>query len=684
MAVFDVGDFAAAVQAQQHAAKEVNTPIRVVAGPGSGKSKTILQRIEHLLNSGVAPGEIYVISFTRASAADLHGRVIDHFNNLGMQVAGGAVAANVTTMHALALRLLGNANLLAQLFPVPPTILDRWRQQQIFDVEFAQEANVTPTRAQDIRVAFDAHWQTLQALSLIGGTPPTAAEQAAFTAYYPNAKNLYACVLPGEVVRVCVDEIAGGAITQQHIPTMAHLIVDEFQDLNRCDQDFVDQLANFGAQLFIAGDDDQSIYAFRHAEPSGIMNFTSAHGGSAHQLEHCFRCATQILDAAQALISHGPARIQKNYLSMYQNSTPSVAGHFEVWDCPTGVEEAQWIASSCSDLIAAGIDPKEILVLIRATRSQAPLLVEALTAAGVPFEPPRADSLLDGHMPRLVHSVLEIVKDPVGNYVAYRVILGLKYGVGDATRKQITDQVTAANLNFRDLFHNPLPAGLFSSRQAAAIGAVSGVVQQVASWGMADTLASRAAALVLIGQAILNSNSVPGQLALAEWGTLVNSLPGGMTLEEFYSFLNSDTEAGRFKILDAVSRRLGNQGNPIGHTSRVRMLTMHGAKGLEGQIVFIPGLEEGITPSAHSIAAAGLVNEERRLLYTAITRAKAACIMSFARVRTGNQAYLLGANGYSIRTRSRFVTQSGVPSQPRNSGLDAASTAAFVATVGNL
>ena len=215
----------------------------------------------------------------------------------------------------------------------------------------------------------------------------TSRQQAAFTSYYPTAKSLYCCLLPGEVVRSCVTEINQGNITSAHIPQIEQLIVDEYQDLNRCDQDFVDQLASFGANVFVAGDDDQSIYSFRHAAPDGIVNYLSTHPGAAsHNVQHCFRCSTSILAAAQTLVAHNPARIQKTPLSMYQNSTPPVSGGFHIWRCQTGVEESKWVAESSRDLISAGVDPSQILILLRSNRSQGALLYDALIAAGVPFE----------------------------------------------------------------------------------------------------------------------------------------------------------------------------------------------------------------------------------------------------------------------------------------------------------
>ena len=673
MASFDQTSVSAAQQAQQYAAQDVSPHIRLIAGPGSGKSRTIMMRLLDLVNQGVAPNSIYVISFTRASAFDLRSRVINTFNSGNNALAGQQIAGNVTTMHSLALKLLANADLLASMYPTPPVVLDQWQQENIFDAEFSVTAKVTAKRAREVRAAFDAHWQTLAALNISGGTtPPTQLEQNAFTSYYPTAKSLYSCLLPGEVVQSCVVEISQGSITASHLPGISHLIVDEYQDLNYCDQRFVDHIAGFGANVFIAGDDDQSVYSFRHAAPNGIINYCNNYQNAAsYNLQHCFRCTTSILSAAQQLILHNQGRIPKIHLSMYRNSSPAVSGTFSIWRCKTGTEEAKWIAESCRDLIAANVPPNEILILLRSNSTQGPVLYEALEAAGVEYEPARGDSLLEEPMPRLVHSLLEIVKNPTQKYIPYRVILGLLHGVGKATCTGIANRTVTNLLNFRDLFYFPLPPGAFTSSQASAIKRVAAIVNILQGWSDSDILFSRTVSIAQIGALVYNLHSQPGIEALLYWNSLVKTLPTGMTLDELYSYLDSDKETGRFQILDSVARRLAANSVPQQSvaTSRVRALTMHGSKGLEGQVVFIPGAEEKIVPSGRAIATPGQVNEERRLMYTAITRAKACCIVSMAGTRIGNQAFLLSGSPVVNQVRSRFIPEIGTPVMNRTSGL---------------
>ena len=260
------------------------------------------------------------------------------------------------------------------------------------------------------------------------------------------------------------------------------------------------------------------------------------------------------------------------------------------------------------------------------------------------------------------------------------------YGVGKGTCTGIAKQTVAANLNFRDLFYSPPPHGVFSSSQASAIKRVATIVTSIQGWSGTDTFSSRAAAILQIGRQVYNMQAQPGIDALNYWNNLVNSIPPAMTLDELYNYLDSDTEAGRYLILDSVVRRLGKDtvSQQSVATERVRVLTMHGAKGLEGQIVFIPGAEQGIIPSGHALSTPGQVNEERRLIYTAITRAKACCIVSLARTRIGNQAYLLSGSGVANQIRSQFVQEIGVTITNRTSGLTPNEITTIVADISNL
>jgi superfamily I DNA/RNA helicase len=148
-----------AEQRQWIAARDAAPQVRLVAGPGTGKSKTIEKRVAQVLNTGATPQNVYVISFTVASSKELRERTTAFC--AGQPCAAAAAAIHVSTMHSLALRILRMANLLAVLYPHNPVVLDDWERRNIYDLELANALGRAPGRAAEIRLAHDAAWQTL-------------------------------------------------------------------------------------------------------------------------------------------------------------------------------------------------------------------------------------------------------------------------------------------------------------------------------------------------------------------------------------------------------------------------------------------------------------------------------------------------------------------------------------------
>lgn len=680
---------AQAEQRQWAAASDPAPQIRLVAGPGTGKSSTIEKRVAYLLSNGATPRNVCVISFTRATCAELLARIQRFCADL--PCAGAASQVRVSTMHSLALRILRRANLLTS-YPSTPILLDDWEQTNVYDIELASSLGCTPGRAKEIRLAYDAQWQTLNPQH-VNQAQITPAEVQGFNAFHAARTNLYSCVLPGEVIYKCVEAIQQGGLLPSQLPAIQHLIVDEFQDLNACDQEFVRLLSSNGAVLFVAGDDDQSIYSFRHANPDGIVQFPQVYqGSSTHVLSDCFRCAPRILDGATRLIAYNPSRVQKNLASLYAAASPPVQGSLLVWSFQSAQEEARAIARSCRELINAGMAGREdeILILISNRRVQLDLIAQELGNLGLPYDPPRGKSLVDELEPiRAVYALLRVARDQATgeeDYPAYRDILGVLSGVGHATAKAVADACITNNQNFRQLFHLPSCPSWLTGRPTSAVQRVMAIVQAVANWTMADTLGSRTADIagVLSGCIFTSGGSAANNVNV--WNTLAGALPPQMTLDELLQFLAADTESDQQAILDLVNQRIGGS-VPLAQATaqkKIRILTMHGAKGLSGKVVFIPSAEQGIIPSFKALQATGLLIEQRRLFYVSVTRAMACCIISHAAQHTGRQAMTLTQQRVTRLTRSQFLNEMGVRSVTRAVGLNPSEAKAIVAEVNKL
>jgi DNA helicase-2/ATP-dependent DNA helicase PcrA len=677
---------AAADQQQSIAATDSALQVRLIAGPGTGKSGTIIKRVVYLLGLGVNPRNLYVISFTRVTCADLSARVSGACANSPLQQASQGV--RISTMHSLALKILRRANLLAQ-YPSDPALLDKWEQANIYDLELSSTVPCTPTRAGQIRLAHDSHWQTLNpAMTNQGQVTP--AEVASFNAFHSTRTNLYSCVLPGEVVFKCVEAFRMGSIQPAQLPSIDHLIVDEFQDLNACDQEFVRLVSSNGAALFIAGDDDQSIYSFRHADPTGIVQFQIVYPQSrSHPLTDCFRCTPAVLTPATRLIQYNPNRLKKNLLALYGAATPPVTGTLQVWSFLNSQAESQAIAASCQELIRAGMAGREdeILILISNRKLQLDLIALELGNLGLPFEPPRGETLAEDEGIRAVYALLRICEEQSTgdqDYIAYRTLLHLLGGIGVQTARGIADGCVINNQNFRLLFNLQVLPHWITGRALSAVQRVMAAATLARTWRMTDTLGQR---INDINLALSTHILAPGYMATVGsfWTALAAGLPQQMTMQELYLFLSTDNESDQQLILDQVNARIGiNPGQPQPDQKKIRILTMHGAKGLSGKVVFIPSCEQGIMPSDRAIQAVGLLIEQRRLLYVSITRAMAACILTHAGMHAGAQAFFLRQQPVVRLTRSQFLNEMASPSVNRNAGLTQAEARAIVTDIGNL
>ncbi|TWF39613.1 superfamily I DNA/RNA helicase [Chitinophaga polysaccharea] len=661
---------------QDAAAQDRNQTIRLVAGPGTGKSFVIEGRVYWLLANQNIPAEsIVAISFTRAAAKDLKERIYNFCIGKNQPTVNNV---RVSTLHSLALYILrqtGNLN----RYPVSPTIMDDWELSEIFDAEFSKTANLNSKRCGEIRRDHEAFWSTgvwnPPNLAIIN--PVTQVERNTFTAFYTPRTQAYSCVLPGEIVRTCVEQIQAGLIDPVAVLGIQHLIVDEVQDLNSCDFDFINELVQRGVNVFISGDDDQSVYSFRHAYPQGIQNFTNKYPASSnHILDACFRCTSSILTSALQVITNFPApnRIPKNLTSVYLASNPVNPGFTQSNIFNSPAQEARYIANSCLSLINQGVLPQKIMILISNKRAQLQQITTELDRLNIGYDANQRDEFKDTNHGRFFQSILRIIDDNT-DYVAHRVLLGTPRRIGITTCNNITDKVVANNLNYRNIFYNQLPAGVFTNREINTINKAKTNIANIQNWNLNETINTRSND---INNLFINNFTTA---ELTSWQNFINGLPADMTLEELKDFLQTDSQQEKDKIINTVNERLNaNQQNPnqAVAANKIRIMTFHSSKGLSADVVFIPGLEENIFPNPFAIQVPGLILESARLLYVAITRAKAACILSYTRYRVVN-----GTN--TAMTPSRFCAATGtVFNQQNNSEFTNGEVQTILTSITNL
>lgn len=648
---FDPQLLAQAIARQQAAAHDPANETRLVAGPGSGKSFSIEARVEHLLRANVPATRILGVSFTRNAAKDLGSRISSKCAQAGLQHLGDV---RVGTLHSVALRVLRLANLLT-MYPVDPRVLDEWEMREWVDAEFAKHINVTPGRARDVREYHEAWWSTGQQnpANYIPANPPvTTQEQQQFITYHNMQTGFYGCLLVGEIVRTCMQHTNANAIDPHALLDIDHLIVDEYQDLNPMDIQFVDHLIGHGVATFVAGDDDQSVYAFRHASPQGIQAFTQRFPGAAsHTLSDCFRCTPAVLSAALGVLTGftPPARIPKQLTSLYATAHPPVQGHAQWLKFASPQAEATAIASSCLELHAAGLDYGDIMVLLGNRRVMAVGIQDALASNGVPFSPVEVEPFRDTPAGRTGFSMLRVLSD-ASDLVAHRNLLSLLPQMGATRCLDLTLRCRNANMNALDLYQGHIPNGVLTNMQHAKVQEVRAIVAALQAWDPDDTLGQRGASLAQLVQ------QVRGQPDRQEWDAFVQTLPQDATLSELADLLYANSLEETGAVVSAVHSRLGLPIPPTIAPDRVQVMTMHGAKGLSAKVVFIPSLEETVFPNQRRAAKPGLVDEGARLLYVSITRARAAVFLTCAHGRNQNGVFV-------HNPASRYLVHSGLQLQ---------------------
>lgn len=673
-------------QQQINAAHDTAAHIRLVAGPGTGKSKTIERRVVHILNNGANPESVYVISFTRATCKELQDRIKNACKDQPCEK--GAEAIRVSTMHALALSILRQANILGTYYPSDPTVLDDWELTNLYDAELANELKCSPSRAKQIRAAHDTNWQTLDPSS-IDQAAVTENEKIVFKAFHTTRRSLYSWVLPGELINQCVEAIKNGTIQESQLPKIDHLIVDEYQDLNACDQEFIKLLSDRGAILFVAGDDDQSIYStLRHADPGGLVNFTATYpAASTYILSDCFRCSPEVLIPASRMIKVNPNRIDKVLKPLYGEAEPPVKGTLHAWSFQSADKEAEAIATSCQQLIKAGIAENDILILVSDRGLQLNLLVQYLGNLGLPYDPPPGEAAANDDPIRAVYAILRLIKDHTDgspDYVAHRSLLKLLHGVGPATAKDLGDLCVQKSQNFHGLFRLPTLPDWLKGRILNAAQRLIGICRAIEFWNLDDTASTRSTEITQLLADHVFSKSAQVAMHVQAWNEFASGLPSAMTLKELLGFFAAATEEERRIIWDKAEQRseaVQASGVP---QKRIRILTMHGAKGLSGKVVFIPSVEQGIMPSKRAVQATGLLIEQRRLFYVSLTRAMAAVIVSHAAEHTGSPAFRLEQRSPVSLPRSQFLNEMDVKSLNRMVGLNAIEAEQIITDIKNL
>lgn len=614
---------------QRVAASHLGSNARLLAGPGTGKTYTLTARAAFLvMDQNVEPKAVVALTFTRAAAGELRARVEKALEG---QVAG---RPRIMTLHAFALRtLMKNAELLDAL-PRPLRIADDWEERNIIQEDLKE---ITASNVKDVRKnlqAMSADWDTLRADE--EAENPLKAD-ARFVGAWQQHRRTYGYTLRSELVYQLKraleqrdDLDVGGAIQ--------HLLVDEYQDLNACDLSAIACIAGKGrTSLYSAGDDDQSIYGFRHANPEGIRRFDREHAPSTDlPLATCMRCDQAIMGLSRFVANLDPNRLEKPWNARGSAGT----GEVKLIRFGSGEEEAEGIASLCKYLITEKkYRADDILILIRSDRNGAfsKPLAEQMTLADVPLSLNiDSGSPLDSESGRVALSMIRLAAD-ANDSLAWRTLLDVRAnGIGEKAIDAIVAEAKTGNTTFAQAL----------LKRAAFDGALK------REFTTLEAILVRVKAVVGDAKAVL----APEQLSesLAAIAKILED--AGVTgLDEANAHILSVAQIGDTDSFDTLlsSLSLASFTDQERAEGAVNMLTMHKAKGLSARAVIVMACEDEYVPGRQQ--GADEEADERRLLYVSLTRAKQSLFITYAQKRTGPQQHTGRDSGKARRTLTRYL-----------------------------
>lgn len=617
--------------AEQTAAIEhVGRHARLLAGPGTGKTWVLTERVAHLVEIGVAPSTIVALTFTRFAASELRRRVRNR--------VGEDRLPEIRTLHSFALQQLVRNSVELQGTGGAVRVADDWEERNLVLADLKRWLDLPDIdAARDLLAQMSAGWQRLDA------------DDAEWEQSFPNPRFIgalsdhqrrYRYVLRAELVYRLRREMEVRG-TEFELPAYKHLLVDEYQDLNRCDLDVVRRIAAAGAELFVAGDDDQSIYAFRYAHPEGIRRFVSEYDAVPLALTICRRCGPAVLDLASFVIQQDYERIPKEL----QPEQGKPDGLVRIVYFDDQFAEATGIARVCRFLVdQRGVTPGDILILLRNDRYglYSGPIVAALNSLGVPVNASTEDSPLETDSGQRVIAALRLLGSPDDD-LAWSTLVRTEQGIGIERIVALDAHCQANGGNFSAAFASLPGQGI--------LAAVSNLVQRTTQqMEVLRDLTDEAAALI--------GAVVPEFAAEPDRPSIQAELIGLLQLHDV-------TDLGG--LLSAIEDQRMELEQDLAPTA-VNVMTMHQAKGLTARCTIVAAAEDELVPGRGEVA------EERRLLYVSLTRASERLLVTYALQRRGAQLFTGRTRGVPERHLTQYLQDA--PVRPR-------SGAEFVAALEN-
>ena len=598
-------------QPQRDAVRHCEGPLLVLAGAGSGKTRVIIEKIAHLVGSGRVPAKrIAAITFTNKAAKEMRER-------LGKRLKGDAAEGlTLCTFHALGLKFL----------QIEHAAVGLKRGFSIFDADDsnAQVKDLMPGAKND---AIEATKQLISRAKNAGLSPEEALaaskttrelEAAKLYGRYQARLSTFNAVDFDDLIRLPVQVLENDAeIAAAWRERIGYLLVDECQDTNDAQYRLLKMLAGPRGDFTCVGDDDQSIYAWRGANPDNLLQMAQDYPAlQIIKLEQNYRCSNRVLRAANTLIANNPHEHPKKLWSDQPDGD-----RIRVWECRDNDHEAEKVAAEISYLHVAREAPwSDFCILFRGNHQSRPL-EKAMQLLRIPYHLSGGTAFLERQEVKDALSWLRLVVNPDDDAAFLRAVQSPKREVGATSLAKLAEMAQHAHL--------PM------SRAAESMGALKALTPRAANGlsAFVDILRDLRghAAKLPAGELVRRLAERSGLLAelRAQCKDEASFARRRANLDELADWFEGGPRGGAVGDLAAQLALLSRNDKDDGG-NQVRLMSLHAAKGLEFPYVFIVGCEDGTLPHETSVEE-GNLQEERRLMYVGITRAKIQLWLSHSR-----------------------------------------------------
>jgi DNA helicase-2/ATP-dependent DNA helicase PcrA len=600
---------------QREAVETLDGPLLVLAGAGTGKTRVLTTRIAHILSLGRArPSQILAVTFTNKAAREMKGRV--------GELIGGVVEGMpwLGTFHAIGVKILRRH---AELVDLKPsfTVLDTDDQirllKQLLDAE-----NIDEKR-----------WPARMLAGMIDGwknrglTPKRVPEGESFAFANGKGCELYALYqqrlkelnaadfgdLLLENLRLFQEH---ADVLEQYQQRFHFMLVDEYQDTNVAQYLWLRLLAQGSRNICCVGDDDQSIYGWRGAEVDNILRFeTDFFGAKIIRLERNYRSTAHILGAASGLIAHNQGRLGKTL-----RTDGSAGEKVEVQGCWDDEEEARIIGEDIEQLQRKGQNLSEIAILVRAS-FQMRAFEDRFITLGLPYRVIGGPRFYERQEIRDATAYFDVTLNPANDLKFERIVNTPRRSLGESSLKSLHQLARAHNVPLMRAARLIVETEELKPKSRKAL---SDLIAAFDRWcSLIETMRHTELAELILDES--------GYTAMWQTEKSPQAQSKLENLKELIRFMEEfDTLAGFMEHVSLVMDAEAEES-----AERVNLMTLHSAKGLEFDVVFLPGWDEGLLPHQRSLDEAGRsgLEEERRLAHVGLTRARARAKITFAQNR---------------------------------------------------